>query len=226
MGLISSIKSFFGGGSSSVSPLSALGGVATSLVSDIYGNYANRKAASKAYGYQKSLMDYQNEWNLEQWNRENEYNSPKKIMERYADANLNPNLIYSQNPIASAHYSSARPSGPNVQPSRIGALDLLAMQNAMLQNKNLEKQGKEIDARTGLINKQTTNWEKDHANYQREIIDFLRGRLWPYIASKFKSGPSSNVPKNLKKKNPDLPALGSNVEGIPPDDWSPSFWPW
>lgn len=44
----------------------------------------------------RSLQKYQNEWNLEMWHRQNEYNSPIQQMARYQEAGLNPNLIYSQ----------------------------------------------------------------------------------------------------------------------------------
>lgn len=43
----------------------------------------NEQAAEKEY-----------QRNLEQWNRENDYNSPVKQMERLSEAGLNPNLIY------------------------------------------------------------------------------------------------------------------------------------
>lgn len=42
--------------------------------------------------------------NLQQWNLENEYNSPAAQMQRFADAGLNPNLIYGQN-----NYSASSP---------------------------------------------------------------------------------------------------------------------
>lgn len=39
---------------------------------------------------QERLQDKQNAWNLEQWQRENEYNSPAAQMERYVAAGMNP----------------------------------------------------------------------------------------------------------------------------------------
>ena len=44
----------------------------------------------------RANQKYQNEWNLEMWHRQNEYNSPIQQMARYQEAGLNPNLIYSQ----------------------------------------------------------------------------------------------------------------------------------
>lgn len=50
------------------------------------------------YLYSKDLEQWnrQNEWNLSMWNKQNEYNSPAQQMARYKAAGLNPNLIYGQ----------------------------------------------------------------------------------------------------------------------------------
>lgn len=44
--------------------------------------------------YNENQMRYQNQLNIAQWNRENAYNTPKAQMQRFADAGLNPNLVY------------------------------------------------------------------------------------------------------------------------------------
>lgn len=46
--------------------------------------------------YEKSMADYAYSKDLEMWNRTNDYNSPKNQMQRFEDAGLNKNLIYSQ----------------------------------------------------------------------------------------------------------------------------------
>lgn len=48
------------------------------------------------YKYNKQLQDQQNQFNLDMWNLQNEYNSPQAQMKRYEEAGLNPALIYSQ----------------------------------------------------------------------------------------------------------------------------------
>ena len=48
----------------------------------------------KAFLYNSSIAAYQNDLALQNWNRENEYNSPEAQMQRYLDAGLNPNLVY------------------------------------------------------------------------------------------------------------------------------------
>jgi len=51
------------------------------------------------------------QWNLEQWNRENAYNTPQAQMQRYVDAGLNPNLIYGSGSASSGN-AGAVPSSP------------------------------------------------------------------------------------------------------------------
>lgn len=67
-----------------------------------------------AYNYQMAMANHAYNKEMEQWQRENQYNSPAAQMERYKAAGLNPNLIYGQsNPSAgspSFSYGGA-PSG-------------------------------------------------------------------------------------------------------------------
>ena len=48
------------------------------------------------YGFQKKLAAQQNEYNLNMWNLQNEYNSPQAQMQRLEDAGLNKALMYGQ----------------------------------------------------------------------------------------------------------------------------------
>lgn len=67
--------------------LASLGG---SIVSGLFG----QNQASLSFSRQKELMALQNQYAVENWNRENAYNSPKAQMERLKAAGLNPNLVY------------------------------------------------------------------------------------------------------------------------------------
>lgn len=71
------------------------------IVSSLFGFGASKHATDQSVEAVKEqnagnmrLAEYQYEKNLEQWNRQNEYNSPAAQMERYKAAGLNPNLIY------------------------------------------------------------------------------------------------------------------------------------
>ena len=94
-----------------------LGGLFGSASTDSTNNANARQAAAqrkwqteeneKAYQRNRALAEQQNNLNVEQWhrerqaaledwNRENAYNSPAAQMQRYREAGLNPNLIYGQ----------------------------------------------------------------------------------------------------------------------------------
>ena len=75
-----------------------------SLVGGLFGNHSQKKNIDKQIKAQQEenqknreynlmLAQQQNAWNVEQWERENEYNSPEKQMERYRKAGLNPDLM-------------------------------------------------------------------------------------------------------------------------------------
>lgn len=80
-----------------------LAGVIGSGISALGGIFSG----SSSYRNQKKLLRQQNEYNtaaaelayqrnLDMWNRQNAYNSPKEQMQRLRDAGLNPNLMYGQ----------------------------------------------------------------------------------------------------------------------------------
>lgn len=64
--------------------------------------------SAAAYNYM--MKQQEQAYNLELWNLMNEYNSPALQMSRYADAGLNPNLIYSQQNTASVPASASAPT--------------------------------------------------------------------------------------------------------------------
>lgn len=77
---------------------------------------AQKEENQKNRNYNFMLAQRQNQWNLEQWMRENDYNSPKAQMDRFRDAGLNPDLMMSngaQNLSAqSPLMTSGAPSSP------------------------------------------------------------------------------------------------------------------
>lgn len=48
------------------------------------------------YLFNKKLAEQQNQYNLDMWKMQAEYNSPQAQMQRFSEAGLNPNLIYGQ----------------------------------------------------------------------------------------------------------------------------------
>lgn len=120
--------------------LSAIIGGASSVLkigSQLGTNASNRKYALEMYDRQRADA-------LADWNRQNQYNSPAAVMQRYKQAGLSPHLIYGQVNNAPAIRSSSMDTPRNVAPqidSKISELPILK-----LQMQNIEKQGKLMDA--------------------------------------------------------------------------------
>lgn len=72
--------------------MSMLDSAVGSLISGAFG----LGGSALNYAYSKKLAAQQNEYNLQMWNLQNEYNSPQNQMRRFEEAGLNPNLIYGQ----------------------------------------------------------------------------------------------------------------------------------
>lgn len=67
------------------------------VVGGLFGSSSSNKAAKaqlqavrETNALNRELAYQQNEWNLQQWNRQNEYNTPSAQMQRYRDAGINP----------------------------------------------------------------------------------------------------------------------------------------
>ena len=128
--------------------MSSLGGPIGGAIG-VIGNFisGNQMAEAQRSANQANLelAKYSYDKNLEQWNRENQYNSPAAQMERYKRAGLNPNLIYSQQNTAGG---SPQMSAPQIAPVTGHAQGLQNAFNTISQMANfvlgLERQKAEI----------------------------------------------------------------------------------
>lgn len=119
-----------------------------SAIASFVGNIANnanidhqvseqRKENQANRDWNLNLAKQQNQWNIEQWNRENEYNSPSAQMARYKSAGLNPDLIYGQQNLSAA--SPEMTAGDGSLPTDVSNLankrTMLDMVSASLDNR-------------------------------------------------------------------------------------------
>lgn len=109
-------------GSSAKSSLSSFGNFGTSLltgglksiVGGIFGNIAYKRQLRmmrEQNAFQRRERELQNEWNLQQWLRENEYNSAKNQRARFQEAGLNPFLLMNGSNAGTASSLSGSSSG-------------------------------------------------------------------------------------------------------------------
>lgn len=129
-----------------------------------YGTHQQNKNIDKQLAAQKQeqqqnrlynleLAKQQNSWNIQQWNRENAYNSPSAQMERMKQAGLNPDMMYgggvSGNLAASSpQMTSGAPSSP-MDWSALGSKKTVGdfmMQKAQMEN--IEAQTEKIKSDT------------------------------------------------------------------------------
>lgn len=93
----------------------------------------------------------QNEFNIDMWNRTNEYNSPQAQMQRLSEAGLNPNLIYgSVNTGNTSPAQQVAPQAPDIQRGVSEITKAFNVQNLMLLDANRKKA--EADAENAEIN--------------------------------------------------------------------------
>lgn len=166
-----------------------------SLVGGVFGaaaqNSANRtnlQIAREANQANQQLQQNQNQWNLDQWGRENEYNSASSQKQRLLDAGLNPSLALSNIATGSAQSSqlTSAPYTPTqtaqVQPFNYGsgisnaANDFVSSyMNMRMMSANVKKA--EAEAKNAMANAAATSgYKKDTAvseinrnNYLNEL---------------------------------------------------------
>ena len=106
---------------------------------------AQQEENQKNREYNLMLARTQNQWNIEQWQRENDYNSPTAQMSRFRAAGLNPNLIYGQS--NSAASSPTLTSGAASSPTDMSAIgNKRNFGQAMQEMLGLEMQKAQIEA--------------------------------------------------------------------------------
>lgn len=129
--------------------------------------------------YNLMLAKQQNQWNLEQWNRENAYNDPSAQMERLRTAGLNPDLVYGSG--SAANISAPSPeltSGAPAPPVDMSAYryrktigDVIQDSAALMQAsatiaKTKADTGKALEESAG---QKLDNIEKEFRNTMKEI---------------------------------------------------------
>lgn len=171
--------------------LSAALGIASSFAGNIASNKnidtqiaAQQNENQKNREWNLNLAKLQNQWNIDQWNRENAYNSPAAQMARYKAAGLNPDLIYGQSNLSAA--SPEMTSGDGSLPTDVSNLankrTMLDIISAGLDNsiKYQQLKGLKEDNRGKILD----NKDKEYSNY----FNSLKKRDEEFIRKYFTSG--------------------------------------
>lgn len=103
----------------------------------------------KTRKWNEKMMQLQRQWSLQDWERQNQYNSPAQQMQRLREANLNPHLIYGSNSAVQRAADIGVPSPGNWNPKApdLGAI-LTNPVNAYMETRSFTAQQKMLDAQT------------------------------------------------------------------------------
>lgn len=164
------------------SSLISLAGVGTSNVANILMNSHNNSQNAKQWreyaNLQRQLQSSQNAWNLAQWNRQNEYNSPANQMNLLRQADLNPNLVYGN--LAGASAGSLESAGADISSptpnnaAQVSGFGDLGVQigNQMMQKElndaNIENIKAQTDAQNIANAKESFALSKQEETYKNE----------------------------------------------------------
>lgn len=112
----------------------------------------DKHAMKRQFGYQMEMAKWQNDINRENWQMQNEYNSPAATMARLQEAGLNPNLIYNGGSATTAAGSmapAANPGSPNIPDygkyAHSFAASMSGLLDQALKAANIEKVAQETD---------------------------------------------------------------------------------
>lgn len=108
------------------------------IVGGIINSISGAVQQANARKWQEKMVDKQNKWNLQQWRRQNEYNSPVNQMQRMKLSGMNPDLAVAAGytNMTDAQLTSASPGSPamgNLQ----GVGQGLAQAGQMMQQQEL-----------------------------------------------------------------------------------------
>lgn len=200
---------------------------ASSLISGLFGTSSQNKNIDKQIAAQASenqktreynleLAKMQNQWNLDQWNRENEYNTPAHQRELLAEGKLNPDLIYGNG--ASGLTAASSPEMTSGAPATPQDFSVLGQKRTLgdaaqqsLRDSLLGAQLELTRAQADKVKSETEGQNLTNKNILALDSAELDKRLAEAdLTKKQKEEVSQNI-ENLKKVNTQLEYLIANI---------------
>lgn len=161
-----------------------IGGLASGVIGAITGGMSARKQ----YKYQSRLMDKQNNFALQMYNMDNEYNTPVMQRARLEAANLNPDMMYGSGGVSNVSGgapSSASGQAPNVdygKPDLMSSVMQYSLVNAqadkLSQESQLLAERAESEATSRELMKANARLSMSRAFGQETYNRFAADRHW------------------------------------------------
>lgn len=190
----------------------AVAGVIGNAMSAGFNQYNDNQAIDKYNQGQMDLAKYVADRNVGFWNLQNDYNTPKKQMERFLEAGLNPNLIYGQinNGNASAVQAFNMPAQERKQyRATVNAALGLQLQNAAADTEVKHAQANRLNADADLIRSRKSGQDIENtisgylqgeAKLKFDAISSAAGSYEEAVQEKYIFGPISQS-EAIRKRN-------------------------
>lgn len=165
-----------------ISGAAGLGQGGLGLLGQVIQNQQQKKLANQAYQHDLDMWKRQNQQNIAMWEMQNAYNTPAAQMQRYQDAGLNPNLIYSQgNPGNAAQVGQsqqAKYNAPDYQMPLNKFFNFTGMLDQYMDLTIKQKQSKNLDEQNKLLTAQVLNTIAGK-DLREQKLDFTK-QIFPY----------------------------------------------
>lgn len=141
---------------------------------NLFGANDSTREAKSLYKWQ---LGQETANNINLWNMQNEYNTPKNQMLRFKEAGLNPNLIYGQTNTASPISTASANLDLGNTPSQKTLGNYLALSNLGIQKDLSSAQVRNIDNSINMsrlnygLARDKLNFDKEQFKFQKEIAD-------------------------------------------------------
>lgn len=128
------------------------------LAGQIFNTASNSANNNRQINWAREQMNTQRSWALEDWDKQNKYNSPAEQMKRFSEAGLNPHLIYGQMsnaaPVRSTSVDTPRTNPSNIDTAAITKplMEIFEVMKTQQQTDNLKAQKDLIEADIRLKN--------------------------------------------------------------------------
>lgn len=122
---------------------------------------AQREENEKNRAWNKAMAEQANKWSIEQWNRENAYNTPAAVMQRLREGGVNPDLFYGnsgQNLSAASPNVTPTAASDPVDVSALGSKATVGdITNNVVSQALMAAQVKKLNAETVKTGQETEN---------------------------------------------------------------------
>lgn len=176
--------------------------------------------------HQKEMAEYAYAKDLEQWHRQNEYNTPAMQMDRFKGAGLNPHLIYGQGNSGNAA-STVNYKPPHLQwqldaPQTGAALQTIIptlmqvgtwMQDMKLSEVQIDRQKSEAARTEDLVGFLRSRYPKELQKLDNELFLFPHQRDYASYKSAIAAHTASGLEKELRYKYGDYPWENESPKG-------------